>query len=345
MISCFASSNNIQARSAAPGSIGGTTTVWIATVLQTSNIQLLKWYWLTLSHSVVVYCIFHFTVSFTTSVFRHQLYYQIHPLSSVATATAPWTDRRHDFDVRHQRAHVASTHQIRYWWAVLRFRVSARKCCPASDLYCAGGYVLARALVRLVAEPPVDVLPEFLYKGLCVSAERLAVIKADEFWDKCLQLHFQSPVFMTGSSSLSRAVQVPGICSLLSSVFCFFPPISTSLLFGLHRFIISFCDSIYLGVNVLLIVDTTTSSRSASAKVASGRKVARVHVVALRNFLTFRVDFTTESRLPIEDFLTTMTSAPLCLQRIYGEKRFKALHSAVQVYVCSLVDVRVSFEM
>jgi hypothetical protein len=72
--------------------------------------------------------------------------------------------------------------------------------------------VLARTLTRLVAEQPVDVLPEFLYKGLSVSAERLAVIKADHYWDKSLQLQFQSPVFMTASSSLSRAVQIPGIC-------------------------------------------------------------------------------------------------------------------------------------
>ena len=152
----------------------------------------------------------------------------------------------------------------------MRFRVSARNRSPASDLYCAGGYVLARNLARLVAEQPVDVLPEFLYKGLCISAERLAVIKADEFWDKCLQLHFQSPVFMTASSSLSRAVQVPGICSLLSS---FFVHILTSSLFALHCFVISSCDRLCLGLNVLLIVDTSSSSRSASAKFALGRKV------------------------------------------------------------------------
>ena len=64
-----------------------------------------------------------------------------------------------------------------------------------------------------------------------------------------------------------------------------------------------------------------------------------------RYVVKFRVDFTTESRLSITDFLTTATSAPLCSNEFMGKKKFKALYCAGQVYVCALVDVRVSFEM
>jgi hypothetical protein len=79
-----------------------------------------------------------------------------------------------------------------------------------SELFCVGGYVLARAVARFVLEQPPDCLPEFLYLGRNVSEERLTMTKADAFWEKTLAMHFQSPVFMSATPSLSAAHQAPG---------------------------------------------------------------------------------------------------------------------------------------
>ena len=91
------------------------------------------------------------------------------------------------------------------------FHVTSPTGLHAADLYCAGGYILARTLARLIVEQPPDILPEVLYKGLCVSAEYLSMIKTDDYWENSLQMHFQSPIFLTASASLSSAVQASGM--------------------------------------------------------------------------------------------------------------------------------------
>jgi hypothetical protein len=70
---------------------------------------------------------------------------------------------------------------------------------------------LARALARLIVDQPSEVLPELLFKGLRVNPEALDMFKADDFWGKSLQMHFQSPVFFVATASLSAALaQSPG---------------------------------------------------------------------------------------------------------------------------------------
>jgi hypothetical protein len=111
-------------------------------------------------------------------------------------------------------------------------------------------------------EQPPDILPEFLYKGLSVSAETLGMIKADDYWENSLQMHFCSPVFSTASASLSSAVQASGMHTLSFSILLF-------ISYGTDG----------AGLNVMLIIETS-AARFAPTKFAPARKVHAVVIIA-----------------------------------------------------------------
>ncbi len=112
---------------------------------------------------------------------------------------------------------------------------------PVADLFCAGGYILARALTRLVTDQTPDILPELLYRGLKLSPECLTLARSDAFWETTLRLQFQSQAFVTASSWLAAAQRS--------------------------------------GVNVLCIIDTSPA-RSAQSRFVPARKVMGVILVA-----------------------------------------------------------------
>ena len=125
----------------------------------------------------------------------------------------------------------------------MRNRVLHNACVPSpvTDLFCAGGYILARALTRLVTDQTPDILPELLYRGLKLSPECLTLARSDAFWDTTLRLQFQSQAFVTASSWLAAAQRS--------------------------------------GVNVLCIIDTSPA-RSAQSRFVPARKVMGVILVA-----------------------------------------------------------------